>query len=226
MARGTVIEDYVTSLGRRLAGPHRSKRDLVTEARDSLIDAADALERDGLSRREAELAAVEEFGTVKEIAPEYQRELATGAGRRLGLVLFLTVPISAVMWSVIWKIFPTDPVDLANRPEWFVPTARAVDILQLLSGVAGALAMVLLGRGVRRFHRPERITGALGVFVWAMLPVMLVLCSALMFGSNGPHGFADYPPGVGLSWVSAIFMTMQLYTACRCLQTARRTARA
>ncbi|MFI0422741.1 permease prefix domain 1-containing protein [Spongiactinospora sp. 9N601] len=222
MARGTVIEEYVTSLGRALTGPHRRKRDLVTEARDSLFDAADALERAGLARAEAERAAVEEFGPVGEIAPDYQRELAAGAGRRLGLVLFLTVPLSALMWTVIWQIFPTRQVDLVNRPEWFVPTARAVDILQLLTGLLGGVAVLALGRGLRRIRRPERIARALGVTVWALLPVMIVLCAALMFGANGPQGFEDYPPGVGLSWVSALFMALQLYGACRCLQSSRR----
>ncbi|MGN9843593.1 permease prefix domain 1-containing protein [Nonomuraea sp. H19] len=74
--KNVVIDDYVKHLSRTLKGPPRPKRDFLTEARDSLLDAADALEKGGLRRVEAERVAVREFGTVGELASGYQRELS------------------------------------------------------------------------------------------------------------------------------------------------------
>ncbi|MFF5112110.1 permease prefix domain 1-containing protein [Streptosporangium sp. NPDC000509] len=221
MAGTGVIEDYVTGLSRTLRGPRRPKLDMIAEARDSLLDTAEALEGEGLRREEAERAAVEEFGTIREIAPGYQEELSNSAGRRLAALLFVTVPLTTVMWSVIWKIFPAAPA-YETMPDWFVPVARGVDLLQMLTGVIGGVALFALGRGLRRIRRPRLVTRALAVFVWAMLPVMLVLCGALMFGSRDSAGFDDYPPGIGASLMSYAFWLAQLYCASRCLSITRR----
>ncbi|GAA4228654.1 hypothetical protein FHR32_008119 [Streptosporangium album] len=222
MARAGIIDDYVTGLSRALRGPKGPKLDLVTEARDSLLDTAEALEAEGLERAEAERVAVEEFGRISEIAPGYQEELSISAGRRLAALLFVSVPLTALMWSVIWKVFPTDPLDYATRPDWFVPVARSVDILQMFTGVLGGIALFALGRGLRRIRRPRLVTRGLAVFVWAMFPVMLVLCAALVYGSHGPTGFSGYPLGVGLTLVSDGFMLAQLYGAAWCLRITRR----
>ncbi|GGL24813.1 permease prefix domain 1-containing protein [Planomonospora parontospora] len=220
-----VIDDYVAELGRTLRGPRGLRLDLVTEARDSLLDAAEALEDGGLERTEAERAAVEEFGAVHEIAPGYQEELSVAAGRRLAALLFLAVPLTAVMWTAVWKLFPTAPAAYDAWPGWFVPVARAVDVVQMVIGMIGALALLALGRGRRRIRRPRLVARALALFVWAMMPVMLVLCWALMYGSNRPDGFSDYPPGLAASVVSYGFWGLQLYCATRCLSlTRRRTA--
>ncbi|GAA0828605.1 permease prefix domain 1-containing protein [Streptosporangium amethystogenes subsp. fukuiense] len=222
MAGGGVIDDYVTGLGRALRGPRGPRLDMITEARDSLLDTAEALQGDGLGREEAERAAVEEFGTVGEIAPGYQEELSIAAGRRLAATLFLTVPLTTVMWSVIWRIFPTAPMAYETSPDWFVPVARGLDILQMLIGVLGGIALFALGRGLRRIGRPRLVTRFLGLLVWAMLPVMLTLSGALMFGSHGPVGFGGYPPGIGMALVSLLFWGLQLYCAFTCLSLTRR----
>ena len=224
MASTSVIDDYVAGLGSALKGPYRPKRDLVIEARDSLLDTADALEGDGLGRAAAELAAVREFGPLDEIAPGYQQELITCAGRRLATVLFLTMPATALMWSVIWQIFPSDPLDLATAPWWFVPLARAIDITQMLIGVTGAVVLVLLGRGLRRVRRPERLTRRLALLIWGSLPVSIVMCVTLAYGSADADGFADYPPGVGAVLISLLLWLVQLYCASHCLWVSRRSA--
>ncbi|WP_406316286.1 permease prefix domain 1-containing protein [Streptosporangium sp. NBC_01639] len=222
MASAGIIDDYVTELSRALRGPRGAKLDLVTEARDSLVDTAEALEGEGLERAEAERIAVAEFGPISEIAPGYQEDLSISAGRRLAALLFVSVPLTALLWSVIWQIFPIDPVDYATKPGWFVPIARSVDILQMFTGVLGGIALLALGRGLRRIRRPRLVTRGLAVFVWAVFPVMLVLCAALVYGSHGPTGFSGYPLGVGVSLVSYGFMLAQLYGATRCLSITRR----
>ncbi len=222
MAGTGVIEDYVTGLSRTLRGPRRPKLDLITEARDSLLDTAEALEGDGLRRDEAERAAVEEFGPIREIAPGYQEELSKSAGRRLAVLLFVGVPLTAIMWNVIWKVFPSAPTAYERMPDWFILVARGVDALQMFIGLVGGLALLALGRGLRRIRRPRLVTRALGLFVWAMLPVMLVSCGALMFGSQKSAGFGDYPAGAVASLVSYAIWSVQLYCAFRCLSITRR----
>ncbi|GAA3137225.1 hypothetical protein GCM10010466_30090 [Planomonospora alba] len=219
-----VIDDYVAGLGRALRGPRGPKLDLVTEARDSLLDAAEALQGEGLDRAEAERRAVEEFGSVAEIAPGYQEELSVAAGRRLAALLFLAVPLTAVMWTLIWRLFPTAAGSTADWPSWFVPVARTVDVLQMAVGALGALALFALGRGRRRIRRPRLVARALALTVWGLFPVMAVLCGALMYGSNDPDGFSDYPPGLAASAVSYTLWGVQLYCAGRCLGLTRRRA--
>ncbi|MFC4060179.1 permease prefix domain 1-containing protein [Planomonospora corallina] len=217
-----VIDDYVAGLGRALRGPRGPRLDLVTEARDSLLDAAEALEGGGLERAEAERRAVEEFGALDEIVPGYQEELTACAGRRLAVLLFLAVPFTAVMWTLMWRLFPAAPVSAPDWPGWFAPVARAVDLLQIAIGALGALALFALGRGRRRIRRPHLVARALALTVWGLFPVMVVLCGALMYGSSDSAGLSGHPPGLVASAVSYTLWGLQLYCAGRCLALTRR----
>nr|MDT0657995.1 permease prefix domain 1-containing protein [Micromonospora sp. DSM 115978] len=78
-----MIDEYVHRLDRALYGPRRLKRDLLTEARHSLIDSAEAYRCGGLPPTEAERRAVAEFGSVGQLAGVYQAELAASAARVL-----------------------------------------------------------------------------------------------------------------------------------------------
>ncbi|WP_157245243.1 permease prefix domain 1-containing protein [Nonomuraea typhae] len=216
-----LIDDYVADLGRALAGPAGPKRDMVVEARDSLIDTADAFEADGLAREEAELLAVREFGTVEEIAPGYQSELTACAGRRLGGLLFVSVPLTALAWAMIWKVFPLAPEVWASKPEWFEACSRALDLVQLGVGVAGGLALLALGRGARLLPRARAVTRTLGGLVLAMLVATMVLGWLLSVGAKGMTGFAAYPPGVLVTLATYALAGMQFYCAVRCLRITR-----
>jgi hypothetical protein len=206
------IDDYVTGLRRTLKGPVRARRDLVAEARDSLYDAAEAYELDGLDPAEAERRAVGEFGRIDEIAPGYQEELAACQGRRLAVLLFVSVPLTAILWSVIWKTFPLTPLIDVVKPPWFGLVARAVDYLQLATGVAGAAALVAYRKAPAR-----RLTRVLGFVVWTEIPLMGILCGALMSAARGPAGFTGYLPGMALTTASLLLWVWQLVSASRCL---------
>ncbi|WP_433417684.1 permease prefix domain 1-containing protein [Microtetraspora malaysiensis] len=224
MASTSVIDDYVTRLGRSLRGPLRAKRDLLAEARDGLVDATEALEADGLLRPDAERLAVEEFGPIAQIAPTYQEELAVGQGRRTALLLFLSVPFTALMWSMIWRIFPVDPVtEIAQWPGWFRPVSRIVDYTQLAVGVLAAVALLAFGPARRRLARPWLVTRALGVLVWVEVPLVGAL-SLLLSMSASFDGFSSYPPGVVATLFSWAFMLWQLSSATRCLIFTPRSA--
>ncbi|MFI7642054.1 permease prefix domain 1-containing protein [Nonomuraea sp. NPDC049400] len=214
------IDDYVAELDRALAGPHGPKRDLVVEARDSLTDTADALEAEGLDRAEAERAAVAEFGEIAEVAPGYQSELTAVAGRRLGFLLFISVPITTLMWSVMWRVYPGDADAWRHAPVWFVAVARLLDILQLCVGLYGGLALFALSRGARWIRRPRLVTRSLGVLVWAMLPVTGALGVVLTLGANGASRL-DALPALLANMVTSAFWGMQIYGATRCLRVSR-----
>ncbi|WP_063842794.1 permease prefix domain 1-containing protein [Sphaerimonospora mesophila] len=219
MTDGGPIDVYVAALRSALRGPGRVKRDLLAEARDGLLDAAEAYECDGLPRAEAERRAVADFGPVAEIAPGFQQELAVGQGRRTALLLFLSVPPMTLMWNLVWKIFPEPPSVMAAKPAWFGVLARVVDYSQLLTGVVGALALLALGRGLRRLHRPALITRSLGLLVWLGMPVLVAMCAALSF-TRGTSDIMDELPGIALTIVSYAIWLWQLRSATLCLRFA------
>ncbi|MFC7483449.1 permease prefix domain 1-containing protein [Luedemannella flava] len=75
-----IIDEYVAGLGRRLVGPARLKAELLAEARDGLVDAAETAAGRGLDAPAAQRHAVAEFGTYTQVAPAYQVELAAAQG--------------------------------------------------------------------------------------------------------------------------------------------------
>ncbi|MBF8190554.1 hypothetical protein ITP53_33545 [Nonomuraea sp. K274] len=214
------IDDYVTELDHALAGPHGPKRDLVVEARDSLIDTADALEADGLDRAEAERVAVAEFGAVAEVAPGYQAELTCASGRRLGVLLFVSVPITVLMWSVLWRIYPAGDDAWLHQPTWFLAVSRLLDVVQLSTGLYGGLVLFALGRGARWIRRPRLLTRSLGVIVWATLPITAGLALLLSYGADEPNTL-DALPTMLANLVTSSLWGMQIYGAVRCLRITR-----
>ncbi|NRQ39139.1 hypothetical protein HII36_46050 [Nonomuraea sp. NN258] len=219
------IDDYVADLERTLTGPYGPKRDLVVEARDSLEDTAVALEAEGLDRAAAERQAVEEFGELTEIAPGYQSELTAVAGRRLGLLLFISIPITVLMWSALWRLYPPEQHVYATQPGWFQPVSRLLDVAQLATGLYGGLALFALSRGARWIRRPHLVTRSLGVLVWAMLPVTGALSLSLSMGVDDPNTL-DVLPTILANLVTCGLWGMQAYCATRCLRItrSRRTA--
>ncbi|GIH23767.1 hypothetical protein Aph01nite_20770 [Acrocarpospora phusangensis] len=206
------VDAYVARLGRALRGPGRLKRDMLAEARDSLLDAAEAYRADGLDRDRAERLAIEDFGPVDVIAPGYQEELTAGQGRRTAAVLFVTVPFTALMWSAIWHIFPA--AETAAKPAWFGGVAVTVDYLQLTTGLLSGLVLFALRRG----RRTRVLTRSLGLLVLGQMPVMAVLCSALVWGSRHAVDLASYPPGTVATYLSIGLWAWQLWCASRCLR--------
>ncbi|WP_063819174.1 permease prefix domain 1-containing protein [Herbidospora cretacea] len=208
------VDDYVARLAKTLRGPRQAKRDLLAEARDGLFDAAEAYAADGLSPGEAQARAVADFGPVAEVAPEFQEELTAAQVRHTALLLFLGTPVLALMWTFLWQVFPAGP-SYAMRPAWFDVVAKTVDVLQLLTGLAGGLALWRL----RRTRRARRMARLLGFLVWWQLPMMAVLCTALTNTANVLTAFADYPPGMVATWLSLTFWGWKLWSAARCLTT-------
>ncbi|XVQ82422.1 permease prefix domain 1-containing protein [Microbispora siamensis] len=221
MGNAGPIDEYVASMRHALRGPGRAKRDLLTEARDSLLDAAEAYEGEGLPRAEAERLAVADFGALPEVAPGFQGELTVSQGRRTAVLLFLSVPLVAFMWAVIWRVFPESPHIDEIKPVWFGLLARTADLLQLSVGVVGGVALLAFGRGARRILRPALLTRWLGLFVWIQTPLVGAMGLTLAAAAHGPVGFTGYLPGLAVSLVSYTLTVWQLYSAAHCLRCTR-----
>lgn len=137
------IDDYMRSLDGALIGPGRLKHDMLTEARHGLVDAAEGYREAGLAEPEAERQAVAEFGTVAELAPAYQAELAMGAARqltlRLALVPVLLSQLAQLMWwRAPWSTsgpFPPDAYLFASNVQdhlGYVVAAAALSAYALM----------------------------------------------------------------------------------------------
>ncbi|MER7787647.1 hypothetical protein [Streptomyces sp. NPDC097640] len=96
------IDGHVAALAAALHGPARVKERMLTEARDALIDAAadigDGGGPDGRGAERAARQAVDDFGSVEDVAPAFQRELTIAQARQTARVVALTVPFLIVCW--------------------------------------------------------------------------------------------------------------------------------
>jgi hypothetical protein len=137
-----VIDRYMTDLGSRLQGSKKHVRDLLTETRDSLEDATEAHLDRGLTEEEARQRAVEEFGPVKEIANEYQAELAVAYGTRTLIWLAIVLPLMHMAWEYSRMLLIGPWQDHGTpTPSWYLVIAKAND---MTSGAASGVALVAL----------------------------------------------------------------------------------
>nr|WP_063817828.1 permease prefix domain 1-containing protein [Herbidospora sakaeratensis] len=209
------VDDYADRLAKTLRGPRRARNDLVAEARDGLYDAAEAYAEQGLPPDEAQARAVADFGPVAEVAPGFQEELTAAQSRRTATLLFLSTPAVALMWGVLWQLFPAD-FDVV-KPVWFEVVARSVDLIQIATGLTGAAVLLRL----RRTRRSRGAARLLGLLVWIQAPLMAALCGTLMFtAGTALSAFPGYFPGQVATWISVAFWAWQLSSAARCLTSA------
>lgn len=99
------IDEHVAALAGALHGPVRVKERMLTEARDALIDAATDIAEggsaDGRADDRAARQAVDDFGSVKDIAPAFQRELTIAQARQTARRVALIVPFLTLCWYVL-----------------------------------------------------------------------------------------------------------------------------
>ncbi|MEV6243006.1 permease prefix domain 1-containing protein [Lentzea sp. NPDC051838] len=217
-----VIERYVTDLGSRLQGSKKQVRDLLTETRDSLTDATEAHLDRGLTEEEARERAVEEFGPVREIANEYQAELAVAYGTRTLIWLAIVLPLMHMAWEYgrmlligPWQDFGAMP------PSWYLFIAKAND---LSSGIASGVALValVLGRVLARRYDTKLLAkigatvaiGAVGVVLLGNISIIVATASvdASRLMQSLPMSIASL-----ISWIVIIRLGL---LARRCLSCA------
>jgi hypothetical protein len=211
------IDAYVTALRGALRGPRAAKADLVAEARDGLVDAAERYESDGLDRAAAERAAVAEFGPVAALAPEYQRELALAQGRRTALLIGAGVATQALVSELAWR---------HAAPGWnwepgraYLMLADAVDYAGYAVVLLALLAALACGIGSRYLAvgRPfVRATGLAAIGV-----VAFFIAGGALLTAFSPHsGGLGSPTALAASAVTMSLPAWMAYSGLRCVRAA------
>ncbi len=168
------VETYLAELSRALLGPRRRKADLMAEARDSLVDATEAFEAEGLSQREAAERAVADFGDLAEVVPGYRSELGIAQGRRTALLLFLVMIAQPIVWlenTWSWTQHPDSESGIVPIMNQFV---QAIGTLAMVGSV---LVLIATGLGLRYPPVRERATKLSAQF--ALSSCVLVGCVGL-----------------------------------------------
>ena len=160
------INDWLEELADALRSERRLRRTrIIAEARDHLCASADELERDGMSRREAEQNAVAKLGDPRNFAGAFSQPRATDwivdttawlSSRVAALLLglgALMVLIETVAWTVgagpvsaqmvrVWRICP-DSVGGECVGGWDETKAPAFIVLGAICLILGLAALAL-----------------------------------------------------------------------------------
>lgn len=214
--RAEFIDDYVLTLNRRLTGPRRTKRDMLTEARDSLMDAAEAFEAAGLDQHRAQLRAVAEFGAPNRIVREYQVELAASCTRRLALLVAVVAVGGILFGDRMWQ---GSSWATAKPPTGYSILALTVDYAKYAAAAAAVLALLGLRRGARGGADPRWLGRALSVGTLATLTLTTGLGSILSVATvvMWPQALTWPPMIIGATLLVAVGI-WQLLEALRCLR--------
>ena len=218
-----VIDAYIAELRRSLRGPRRARIELLTEARDSLVDATESYESRGLRRGEAERRAVGEFGDVRLIAADFQAELGVAQTRRTALLVLLVIGAQASITDVAWRVVGN--LGWTWRPtRAYVVLAHTVDRVGYITIAVAAATLILchagarwqrIGRGLER--HVARVAGVvaltIGGFFVAGATVLTVFSP--LAGSVGSTA-----PGLALLATWCATPAVIALSARRCLQAA------
>jgi hypothetical protein len=154
---GQRIDEYLAGLSRRLAGPRRVKADLLAEARDGLVDAAEAYADAGRPPSEAVARALADFGEHRQVLADYQAELAAAQGRRTALLVTIVMPSLMLMSRLLWTGGPW--AGSGPPSSKYLLVAYAFDTLQVTAAIMALLTLLGYGWG-SRFLPAERVPAA------------------------------------------------------------------
>ena len=178
--------DYLARLDALLVGPGRTRRSLVREAADHLDDATAALVAAGYDEEEAARCAVEEFGTVDDVAAAFQTTLAVASSRRTCWLLLVVLGYQPFLWDSGLHLASETR---ALRPDfWLVGTLDAViETGGAITLVGAAVAIVLTGIGNRWWvagRATARLTAGFTFVSCAFVPLTCVAMSLAAGGST------------------------------------------
>lgn len=188
----------------------------MAEARDSLVDATEAYEADGLTEREAAERAVADFGDLSDVVPGYKAELGIAQGRRTAVLLTLVMVAQPIVWKEgvwSWNQHPASPSSLVAFLNELV---MAVGMLSIGGSV---LALVASGIGLRYPAVRDRATRTTARF--ALASCLLVSGIAIMLATASRSADGTGPEGL---FAVAVFVIAPLLlvsrSAHRCLRLA------
>jgi hypothetical protein len=219
MTTADPIAEYVVALGRALHGPRRTRRSMVAEAHEGLVDAAEAYRAGGMAPDRAAALAVRDFGTVPEVAPSYQDELTARQGRSSAVLFAVAFPAMLLGWDLLWQSGAVRR-NAGVTPELVKVLAIVQDVLTVVTALA---ALALLVTTFRRTVSPRRLTNAIGLTGSAGA----VLCGGTSVAMNVAGGrstvdlLAANPAAVAAFVCSAVVMALLIWQGVRTLTIAR-----
>ncbi|QFG23937.1 permease prefix domain 1-containing protein [Actinomadura sp. WMMB 499] len=180
----TAVDEHLAALDGALRGPARTKARMLTEVRDGLADATDALAGAGLAADAAERRAVRDFGAVADVAPGFQHELTIAQARRTALAAALSAPVLLLCWQVAG-------LQVAGADTGVLPyTARLVGGAAAVAALLSACCLAATGAWARRLPVPRRLPVTVawaGTTAGAALGVSAVaLTAASALAANWP----------------------------------------
>ncbi|MFF2700309.1 permease prefix domain 1-containing protein [Streptomyces cyaneofuscatus] len=184
---GDLVEAYVSELDALLRGPAPAKSRLIEEARDGLTETVAAHTREGEPYERAVRRAVAEFGSARELAESFQRELTIAQARHTARAVALSAPFLLACWFLVQRVGgPQDAV--VPRTAHLLATHLAT-----VAGVAVLLAAATLaatGTLARHLPVPHRLpltvawTGTTASI--SMAVATLALATASVLAENWP----------------------------------------
>jgi len=218
MDRVTAIDSYVRELDRQLHGPRRRKAGMIVEVRDGLRDAADAVRAESpeLSPAEAERQAVDEFGPVPTLAPEFQTELAVAQAWRTAWVFAVALPLVMTVTSLMWRASGSG---VSPGPAYH-DLARATDVFLIAGGVGFAVALLLLHWLARRAASPVLLVRVVGAA--AVATVLAMMASGVVLTMGAPGGGASLWGALVGGLPTLPGYALLSYLGVRCLMLTRR----
>jgi hypothetical protein len=210
------IDSYLADLGRALRGPRRMKADLLAEALGSLEDATERYRSTGFDATQAQRRAVDEFGEVRRVAPQYQAELGLHQVRRTALLVFAVLAVQPVLWGPARR-----PLAGGGTGDPGPVFAVLDESMQWLGGaaMAVALAAVVATRVSAAPPGLVRVAGRFALVVAAGFALLGLVMTVL------GHGTTTLLQLTGLPWTLAVLVVPMAYVALsarRCLAAAIR----
>lgn len=214
------IDVYVDGLAAALSGPRRHRHDMLTEARDSLLDAAEAYADAGHDPLDAQRRAVADFGTHRQVVPAYQAELAMLQGRRAATWIALVLPVMTLLEPLMWWDTTWSTDDRASHFYWVL--ADHYKYTSFLAAGAAGLAVVGFGWGSRFLRDGLRYARLVGQATVAFLGVHALLGGTVIALSlHQWPAAATWPPVLIGMVVNAAAFGYAGCLAVRCVAAAR-----
>lgn len=188
------IEAYVADLDRALRGPRRVKADLLREARDGLLDAAEGHRAAGLDRDHADRRAITEFGDVRRVAPGYQRELGHAQSVRTAVLICCVLAPQDAAWDAVSRF----TARTADPGPAFLAVSGLMSWLGATALLGCVLAVLAHGVGQRYVGARPALTRAVGGFALAVAAVFATAAVLLTVLGPNPGSLAGLALTAGL----------------------------
>jgi hypothetical protein len=209
VTRGPIAE-HVAAVNAALRGSRSRRSDLLGELRDGLEDSAATYVRAGLSVGDAERRAVADAGTVAELAPAYQAELAADQGKRAAMLLGLSMPANYLAWNLLWR---SESAPAWDPPALYRVFSEATDLLGLIGGAVAIVGLLTLVWFARTGRDTARIVRGLVAAEVGMIATMIATALAMNLLDTGQTQDAVRAVGMPVTVVGLATVVMVVLQA-------------